>query len=616
MLKRDPGLFLITALFLIAYGFPVSSWGETYYVQRNSGSDSNSGTSPASAWATIAKANSTLVAGDTVIVSPGTYNESISPDGSGSQENYITFAAKPGSRPVVRHVALQQKDYIRVIGFEITHNSTDFAHGVTLYASHHCEILNNYIHHTYRQGIRNNAYYGDSNYNIIRGNVISYTGCPAGVVNQCVGANGINLQGHHNLFEYNEISLTLDFIDTVGGYNIIRNNYFHNFRNSDFPNGSGDAAHVDIWQPFGLAGHLSDRNIFENNWAADNLEANSHFLQVRDETSSGEKEFIIRGNVGVRLGSYIAQFGAIDYVRVYNNTFSDFFHIYEPQQKGWSAIGFNSEHGSDASLNNFVFNNIFYRTTRPDTSHIINIQAGSEAVKSHNACEQAGSDPSCLVTADIRFSDYSDDDFHLQESSSCGAAGRPVTTVASPAGSGVSFTVVDAGFLTDGFGIVEGDSISVGSAAHAKISSIDYAANTITVDTPISWMSGDTVVLAYQESVPAIGAYPVKGDFSYSVEIEQPSKISSEIVRFTAAVTNPENVRFVEFFIDGLPAGRDSIAPFSCDWTVPDPSKTYVVETVAYARFADKQISRSASRSYSYSDSLTVPVQPSNLRVR
>ena len=78
------------------------------------------------------------------------------------------------------------------------------------------------------------------------------------------------------------------------------------FMNADFPDGSGDAAHVDIWQPFGVPGDLSDHNVFEHNWASDNRELNSHFNQIRDETRprSGEKEFVIRGNVALRVGSY------------------------------------------------------------------------------------------------------------------------------------------------------------------------------------------------------------------------------------------------------------------------------------------------------------------------
>ena len=95
------------------------------------------------------------------------------------------------------------------------------------------------------------------------GNVFSFTGCPQGVPGSCSGANGIQLQGRRNLIEYNDISHNLDFINTYGAFNIMRNNFLHDFKNTDFPDGSGDAAHVDFFQPYGVPGDSSDRNVFE-----------------------------------------------------------------------------------------------------------------------------------------------------------------------------------------------------------------------------------------------------------------------------------------------------------------------------------------------------------------
>ncbi|MBM4049740.1 MAG: DUF1565 domain-containing protein, partial [Planctomycetes bacterium] len=195
-----------------------------YYVDRghSAASDRNPGTSPGLPWQTIKKANETLKAGDTVVIAAGTYEEEISPQSSGAAQAPITYVAKPGDRPVVRHVIFLKREYIRVIGIEVTQNSKAYRNAVEIYASHHCEILNNYIHHTLGQGIRNNAYYGHSNYNVIRGNTIAYTGYPLGLPGEAKGANAINLLGNYNLIEYNDISHTLDFVDTNGGYNIIR----------------------------------------------------------------------------------------------------------------------------------------------------------------------------------------------------------------------------------------------------------------------------------------------------------------------------------------------------------------------------------------------------------
>jgi hypothetical protein len=549
-----------------------------YYVDQGhpNSSDTNAGTSPDLPWKTIGRANGTLKAGDTVAIGAGTYEEEISPQNSGAPKAPITYVARAGDRPVVRHVMLLRREYVRIMGIEITQNTNAYRHGIEIYASHHCEILNNYIHHTAGQGIRNNAYYGSSNYNIIRGNTITYTGYPQDLPGEARGHTAINLLCQHTLIEYNDISHATDFINTNGGYNIIRNNYLHNFRNTDFPDGSGDAAHVDIWQPYGVPGDLSDHNVLEYNWASDNLELNSHFAQIRDETRprSGEKEFIIRGNVALRMGSYACQFGAIDNVHVYNNTFVDLCRARPADRRAWVTIGFNTE-GDDPSTGSYVLNNIFYAVCRPDGGRIISVGEGCSAVMSNNACEESGGHASCSVTSGIRFADYAHDDLHLRSDSLAIYAGRPMTTVTSPAGHGTSFAVEEAGFFCDGFSIARGDLIRVGNHGTATISEVDDVTNTIAVSAPISWDKGDPVVLAYQDARPDIGAYEYSADHSYGVTLETPAVIAPGRARLTASVSHPENVRFVEFYVDNMPVGVDATEPFSTDWHVTRPGGTY-----------------------------------------
>lgn len=66
----------------------------TYYVTKN-GNDNNTGTEE-SPWLTITKATNTLVAGDTVLIKEGTYNENVLIKNSGSPGKIITFTAYPG----------------------------------------------------------------------------------------------------------------------------------------------------------------------------------------------------------------------------------------------------------------------------------------------------------------------------------------------------------------------------------------------------------------------------------------------------------------------------------------------------------------------------------------
>ena len=586
--QTQGGLAEPPVLFYVDQGHPRSS-------------DQNPGTSPDLPWRTIAKANTMLTSGQTVFVGAGTYEEEIAPKNSGMEGAPITYAARGGDRrPVARHILLLRKEYIRVIGFEITQNSKQYPHGVEVYNSHHCEFLNNHIHHTLGQAIRNNAYYGASDYNVIRGNVIEWAGCPQDLPGEAKGHNAINLLCNHTLIEYNDISHVLDFVDTNGGFNIIRNNYFHDFKNPDFPDGSGDRAHVDIWQPFGTPGEPSDHNVFEDNWASNNLELNSHFNQIRDATRppSGEKEFVIRGNVALRMGSYACQFGAVDNVHFYNNTLVDLC-VARSERKSWVAIGFNTE-GDNPSLGSYVLNTIFYAVCRPEGGRIISVGEGCQAELSHNACEKSGGHPSCVVTSDIRFADYENDVLCLAENSRAIDAGRPLTVVASPAGNGTAFTVEEAGFFSDGHTLVLGDLIRVGADAVTRVVQVSHDTNTLTVSPPISWQRGDSVVLAYQDSRPDIGAFEFRRDYSYDVRLEALAATAPGTLRLTAAVTNTENVRFVTFYVDNLPVGTDVTAPFTCDWS-PNRGRTeYHVTATAYSRFASRQPTKSVSAVYAY----------------
>lgn len=97
----------------------------TYYVAKT-GLDTNPGTS-GSPFLTIGKAASVVVAGDTVIVNDGTYNETVAISASGTSGNRITFkaATKWGAKVVSPGTGYTSAftvsgDYVDVIEFDIT----------------------------------------------------------------------------------------------------------------------------------------------------------------------------------------------------------------------------------------------------------------------------------------------------------------------------------------------------------------------------------------------------------------------------------------------------------------------------------------------------------------
>jgi parallel beta helix pectate lyase-like protein len=105
----------------------------TYYV-RKSGKKKNSGTSPSDAWKKIESAADVMVAGDTVYVGAGTYNERVRPANDGTSGNPIRYVADTDgsmtgdagdvvmSRNSQRPLEVDGDNYIHVVGFRITGN--------------------------------------------------------------------------------------------------------------------------------------------------------------------------------------------------------------------------------------------------------------------------------------------------------------------------------------------------------------------------------------------------------------------------------------------------------------------------------------------------------------
>lgn len=113
---RNPAAVATALLLAIAAAAAAPAAAATYYLAP-SGSDSNNGLSPGSAWATISKANGALRAGDTVILLPGSYSGTIAPSTSGTSTNRIRYVGSldnPGS-VTVGNVSLT-KSFVTVLG--------------------------------------------------------------------------------------------------------------------------------------------------------------------------------------------------------------------------------------------------------------------------------------------------------------------------------------------------------------------------------------------------------------------------------------------------------------------------------------------------------------------
>lgn len=130
-------------LFLLACQ---TAFGATYYV-RKTGSDSNDGSS-GTPWLTIGKANTTMVAGDTVIIGDGDYDENIREQTSGTAGNYITYQAENKWGVTLRSFR-PNGDYIKCDGLKLTQfSNVGVTTGSPLYidpTSDNCIITNIWI---------------------------------------------------------------------------------------------------------------------------------------------------------------------------------------------------------------------------------------------------------------------------------------------------------------------------------------------------------------------------------------------------------------------------------------------------------------------------------------
>jgi hypothetical protein len=132
----------------------LASNGSVYYVAPT-GSDSYPGTE-SQPWQTIQKAADTLIAGNTVYIRAGTYEEQVIPVNSGIADNYITYASYPGETVTIDGNSItlpkyetglfvvEDTNYIKVSGLRIVNaGPNDNNAGIYVDNAHHVIIENN-----------------------------------------------------------------------------------------------------------------------------------------------------------------------------------------------------------------------------------------------------------------------------------------------------------------------------------------------------------------------------------------------------------------------------------------------------------------------------------------
>jgi hypothetical protein len=104
-------------------------------------------------------------------------------------------------------------------------------------------------------------------------------------------------------------------------------------------------------------------------------------------------------------------------------------------------------------------------------------------------------------------------DFHLAAASPCIDGGEFLTVTTNAGASATVLDLEDAGYFSDGAGLVEGDMLQLeGQTQAVAVSAIDYDARTITLAEPLTWEAGTGVSLPYFGARPDQGAYEREAD--------------------------------------------------------------------------------------------------------
>ncbi len=529
--KHNSKLCTLAVFVFMACGLNANA--VTYYVNAQGGDDGNNGQSLTTAWRTLGKANSAVQPGDTVLVRGGTYNETIRPGTSGTQGNYITYVRYNNEEAVITDVYdavdLRNKNYVVIDGLKILNVDHDW---INMEENANHNIVQN-CHMEEASGWAGISIVNDSNYNKIINNVlIGYVG-PDDLIYIRNGSD-------YNVVEGNDLKYAPHYgvnIQVSSYYNVVRNNRVWNpwhgslgtYTNSHYTlfednimlDSGEDAANI----PPAPAGRSQSGRDATRNWARHDHAG----MQI------GASNCIVRRNIFVNngVGLPFASGGSNLYNHVYSNT-----HVLDHwavrfstrSDSGYASYGNvfrndnyynNQQYGITYFVddtvrhdNYFLSDNVYLSDSNPVWHYSDGFPTISTLESKYPAEWQGSIQQDPLFVNENGVNDYDNSNFdpqslRLQSGSRMIDAGTHLTTATS-AGNGTSIPVDDASYFYDGWGIPgeQGDLIQLeGQSQTARITSIDYDNNWITVDRTLSWSVGQGVSLPYQGSAPDIGAF-------------------------------------------------------------------------------------------------------------
>lgn len=533
-----------------------------------------------SEYATIDACWEAANAGDTCLVSAGTYAEVPTSTRNGTSGNTITFVAS--GTVTMCGWTFTSNSYIRVIGFTITRSPCGGANNLVQFntTNSFLEFWNNEFTGTQGSAFAPNA--TPTNNFIVFGNEFHHIAETSGNQEMIV------LEGDNNFVAYNSIhDIAYLAVNITGGSdNRFYNQYMYNIHAAGGPN------HPDCYFFGNAPGFPFNRNLFESSFCI-GLPTNgdSKWIQYSNAQvgASNSSYTVVRREVahnhGSGYGANQANTANISWMSLYQNT------EVEGIRFTGSTTGYNflaNDNGAAQIDHSYFHNNLLWEAWAESITTNVRGFFFQGTPGNESFDYNLGYDPDGSVTFVAPWTDQAHprtnvnplltnvaaDDFTLSSSSSAafGTAG-PLTTT-SGSGTGTTFNV-QTGFGRIFFGdntsisqyggnLVVGDVLCVGTDI-VQVSSI--ATDAITVTSSFTWANGDPVYFG-DDCSPDIGAFPYKAG-GYT--------ITATYVNSGGTVTTTPNdislVRFVICYSDGVPYAVDNASPYTC----PSPSGTLAV---------------------------------------
>lgn len=396
--------FWIVAILL----FCSFAWGKTYYVDKGNtvADDAKAGTA-AEPWKTIAKAATVVIAGDSVIVKSGTYNErvSFSSGHSGQKGNKIVFKAEPRRTVFIQGFNTGGANYLRIEGFDITCSQGGWLGGGIWISSSNLEIVDNYCHDIPGPGIQSSWSGGTWDSVYIGGNHVYH--CQYGIT-----VSGSNFLVENNeverLFQY-DASGDCDYSRFFGDNITFRGNRFHGTVFSEIGN-----AHLDCWQTFDNNGEHAANVVWDGNWCSECHEG----LMAEGIYHNNTHDFTFKNNIFAHSGAWgLCVSDGITNINVFNNVFYDIRYF---------GVGFGGSKTKGAVVKNNIFSKCY--------DHAILVNNGAAPVtEDYNIFDSSTYSPVAAhdkYNVDPQFVDSAKNDFHIKSTSPAVNAGTivPVAT--------------------------------------------------------------------------------------------------------------------------------------------------------------------------------------------